>query len=142
MASGSAICDGVVTLLTATSMLGASMATVNNWKVLEKTSGSCAVVSITGLSFEPTTFGTNKDQVWTIAILGYIKDTNHPTDDLSKINTMITSFADAIASDDTLQGTVGIVRSFRATRRAGDRLEIGGALWHPVEMFVEAIVLT
>ena len=138
MSSASAICDALITMLTSSSVLGASMASINNWGVLERASGCCAVVGFQGYKSVPATFGGGDyDTEEMYFIHAYVKDTANVSVDLNNIQALVTTIANCIQADYSLLGTVDIVNQFTANRRPNDGLQVGGFLWLPIEMTVE-----
>jgi hypothetical protein len=137
MQSTSAICDAIVTMLSATSVLGASGVWINDWGVLETASGSCAVVGFQGYESIPSAFGGVVDSSEIYFIHSYVKDTSNRSSDLSRIQSLITAIARCVEADNSLLGTVDLVSKFTATRNPTDVLEVGGFLWLPVLCQIE-----
>jgi hypothetical protein len=135
--SASAICDALVTMLTSSSVLGASMASVQNWSVLEKASACCAVVGFQGYQETPIGFGGDTESNETYFINAYVKDTANVANDLNNIQTLVTKVANCISADNSLLDTVDMVLRFTANHRPGYANVIGGFAWLPIECLVE-----
>lgn len=136
--SASAIADGIVTMLTATSAFGTNGA-ATHYRVLESQSASCCVVSWRGLRMIPHTFGDPPDteRIWTFLIETFSKDTGNPLDVLSRTKSCISAVADVMAGDDTIQGTAENMPEMRAEKLPRLGLVIGGATWIPMDVEVD-----
>jgi len=143
MASGTAsgILDGIITNITATSVMGANSA-CTAYDVLESTSVCCGVVGWQAHLSAPITMGTNKERKWTHVIELFIKDQSEdPTGTMNKVTQLIDKVVSSLESDDTVQGTVDTVMEIRAGRSIGEALSVGGATWLPSIIEIDTLSL-
>ncbi len=135
--SGSAIADALVTMLGAASAFG-STAVGKDYSVLERSSGSCCVVTWRRFSSVTTTYGKGShDRQWTHSIQGFVKDLGDPISLLGRVLTFSDTVLNVLEHDDTLQGTVKKVDRVDAARDLNAAVQAGGAFWIPI--FVDVI---
>ncbi len=135
--SGSAIADALVTMLGAASAFG-STAVGKDYSVLERSSGSCCVVTWRRFtSVESTYGGGSHDRQWTHSIQGFIKDLGDPISLLGRVLTFSDTILNVIEHDGTLQGTVNSVNQVNAARDLNAAVQAGGAFWIPI--FVDVV---
>ena len=136
--SASGMIDGVITNLEAASVIGASYVTTD-YAILEKTSGCCAVVGWEEIEYDPIGFGdsTLKGIVNTILVEGYIRQTNNPAENMKQNSGFADKIVLSISSDDTLQGSVDMVRHIRAYRRPDELVVAGGVTWIPIYVQID-----
>ena len=141
--SGSAIADAIVTMLSATSCIGTD-AVSTDYVVLEKTSGSCAVVNWVGMNEKLSTFGdpADKEIVWTHLIMGFVKDEGDPIEIYKRVLDFPDKVVTTLRSDDTLQGTVEMVKAIRGRRDPELAARAGAATWLPVFFEVDSLEWT
>ena len=130
MASGtaSAIVDGIITNITAASVLGTKSA-CTNYKVLETTGACSAVVGWSAHSSFPVTMGTTKEKQWTHTIELFVKDNSDPVTTMNRTIWLIDKVVASLDSDDTIQGTVDTILEIRANRAIGEAFTAGGHTW-------------
>ncbi len=136
--TASAVCDALITMLTATSMFGASGAGIT-YKTLEVFTGSAgAVVSFAGLNSTLAAFGNPavRDRLWTFSVTLWIKDTGNPVTAMSRVGKVTDATVACIESDDDLLGTVDTVLSVNAIRDPDRAFDSGGATWLPVNVTI------
>ena len=135
--TASAVCDALITMLSATSVFGASAVGLT-YKVLETASGSAAVVvSLTGFNSISISFGGDKERSWIFGTKLYVKDTGNPNTALARVGKCVDATLACLESDDTLQGTVDTILAIRGSRDPDRLEETGGAIWLPVEVGIE-----
>jgi len=138
--SGSAIADAIITMLSATSCIGTG-AVSKDYKVLETTTGSCAVVNWLGMNEKSVAFGNpaDKEILWTHSILGFVKAGGDVSETYQRVLDFPDKVVTTLRSDDTLQGTVTEVKAIRAKRDPELGATAGGTLWFPVFFEVDSI---
>jgi hypothetical protein len=139
--SASAIIDGLITALTASSAFGSENAGYH-YGVLESTSGSCAVVSWINLTQTEETFANvTNERDWTFSVELYAKDTGNPVAVMSRLSSCIDTFLGVLEDDRTLQGTVERITEVRGTRPLPPDgfIDAGGATWAQMLCEVDAV---
>lgn len=137
----SAISDALVTMLSAASVFGDGMVTKDDYGVLERASGSCAVVEWVGLGGEPTAIGGEFDDLYTHEIAAFAKDLDDPKATLRRVLSVIDGVVSCIRADQSLQGTAGgKVQEIRANREPRVSLEAGGQRWLPIFIEVDSLI--
>jgi len=136
--SGSAIADGLITMLGAASAFG-NEAVAKDFSVLERSSGSYCVVSWRRFSSAPATFGnpTDKNRQWTHTIMGFVKDLGDAKSTLGRVLKFGDVVLEVIEHDDTLQGTVEKVDRVEGGRDLNAAVRAGGADWLPI--FIDVV---
>ena len=136
--SGSAIADGLITMLSAASAFG-SDAVAKDFSVLERSSGSCCVVSWRRFVSVPAAFGdpTAKDRQWTHTIMGFVKDLGDAKSTLGRVMKFGDVVLGVIEANDSLQGTVNSVDRVEGGRDLNAAVRVGGANWIPI--FIDVV---
>lgn len=135
--SASAIKDGLVTNLSAASVLGAS-AVDTHYAIMEKVKGaSCVVIGPPSLDpAEPETFGGKWGRLWRFPMRGFVKHAN-PLTLMNNTIALIDDVVSSLESDRTLQGTAEEIVSIRSNHEPGEVLTAGGAEWTEVVFNLE-----
>ena len=138
--SASAMLDALVTLLSAASAFGSDMVTKATYDVLERASGSCAVLNVTGIHSRPDSFGNSRSRTrdWTFQIDAFAKDTGDPDALRSRLISIFDIVTGTLESDDTLQGTAEVTGDIDGNFSTATALEVGGALWLPAQFTITA----
>ncbi len=135
--SPSAIMEGMTTLLSAASVYGTGMVGRGTYDVLERASGSCAVIECVGLSSEVDAFGNGqKTRTYTFVVQNFYKDTG---DGVTYKNRAIQGMGKVIAcleSDQTYQGQLdpqtGFTSQIQGKLTPGQVVQVGGTtVWIP-----------
>ncbi len=134
MSSSSAIADGLVTMLSAASVFGPNMVTKDTYDVLERASGSCAVVSFFSVESEVVAFQNDRERSWTMLVSMYLKDTNDVEALGRRVYTAVDTVITCLDADDTIQGTVSRTDSITMNKVPERAVEAGGFIWLPVEL--------
>jgi hypothetical protein len=137
--SASAIADGFVTMLSATSVMGAGMVSKNSYQVLETSTGSCAVVQWTNMRSGPSVFGANYQsrRMWTFLIYAFIRDTGQAEAVRNRLWTATDTILTAVENDPTVQGTAFAVRGVTGNYQPEQFVQAGGATWLPASFSVD-----
>jgi len=141
MSSASSIADGLQTLLSAASVFGTGMVGKAEYRVLEQSSGSCAVIEFADVESRPTSFGNprGREREWTYNIKCYLKDTGDPISVGAKSLTLTDTILLALESDDTIQGTVDAINRIHVSRELETALEVGGFAWLPFDIAIDLV---
>lgn len=135
--SASAIADGIITQLSATSALG-SGAVDTNYHVLERISAcAAAVVSWNRFEEHDITFGGSGETMWTFSAEGFVKDTGDPDTATTGVQACADTIISAVRTDKTLQGTCEEVTAIRGSHTPGEYLVTGGATWLPIRVEID-----
>ncbi len=137
MTTASGLADALVTMLTATSVFGASMVAKSNYLVLEQSSGSCAVVSFTAVDTRVDAHAHGLQRIWENNVEIFIRDTGDADTVLNRIYSAVDATLLCLESDDTIQGQVSEVVSTNIRRDRNRFVEAGGATWLPIEVSLE-----
>lgn len=137
--SASAIIDGFINSLSAASVLGACNIS-KDYRVLERATACCMVVSWTDFGSSETAFGGQEDYTWTFLLEGFIKDTGDPTAAMVNNIKFIDVVASGLSNDRTIQGTVTKINEVRASRVPGVALQNNsGITFLPINVEVEVV---
>ena len=129
--SGSAMADAFVTMLTAPSVFGPGAVTIGDYSVLEKVTGSCAIVNFAGVGSRDQTFGGAKVRVWRWQVDGYAKGQADDRILAMRGISVVDAIVACLEKDSTLQGTSFKTDAVDVTHTPGVLLEIGGNYWLP-----------
>lgn len=136
--SGSAITDALITMLGAASAFG-SDAVAKDYSVMERSSGSCCVITWKRFNSTAVTFGgVANDRHWTHTIQGFVKDLGDPISLLNRVVGFGDKVLDVIEHDDSLQGTVATVDRVECGRDLNAGVQAGGAQWVPIFIDVQS----
>jgi hypothetical protein len=143
MGSASAVADGFVTMLSATSCLGAGGTLVesvakDSYKVLETAASAACVVSWTGFASTPSR-GT-REQVWNFQLRLFIRDLGNPIQTLQRSYSVPQLVLNTLHSDLTVQGAAVEIQNITGTNTPGDVWETGGQIW--LHIPITCVVLT
>ena len=128
--SASAQIDAVVTILSAASCFGPNMVAKSTYDVLDRASGSCAVISPGNYKFNVDTFGRNTTDQLRLSLEMYVKDTGDPSTFHARVVRTIDTTASALRAALDLLGT-GEIYEFDASYQSGKAIENGGNIWVP-----------
>ena len=132
--SASAIVDGMMTTLSATSNLGLAVVS-KDYRVLESSSACACVISVLGYEGTKDTFGQtaaedNWEDVWTFSLEFFLK-AQSPSAVLDRLMMTVDKVVKAWKRDETIQGTCDNVISFTCSRTPGEVYSVGGHDWVP-----------
>ena len=128
--SASAMLDALVTVLSAASCFGASMVGKSTYDVLDRASGSCAVVSPGSYKSVVDTMGLSTTDQLDISLEMWVKDNGDVSTFHARVVRMIDTTASTLRSNLHLLGT-GEIYEFNASYQSGRALEHGGNIWVP-----------
>ena len=135
--SASAITDALITMYGAASAFGSDCG--RTYKVMETTSGSCMVVSWTGLNDSHVTFGGGAaTEIWTFGLEVFVKDSGGPTADMGRSVQVADTVLGVVRADRTIQGTTDHFVSLTGDRNLPPEnfVEAGGHIWHRHNFFL------
>jgi hypothetical protein len=127
--SASAITDGVISLLSAASVFGASMVGNHKYDALEQCGGSCAAVFCTGFVSDESTYGNQRKHDWNYVIESYYRFTGDYDAVRNMAQTGLDLVLSTIESDPTIQGTAFSIGQITGNVPPALNVEIGGAYW-------------
>lgn len=130
--SASAISDGIITNLSAASVVGASQV-ATHWGVLETTGACAAVVIFRGLESTPWALGNRRERFYTHRATLYVKDRSGNATLLERdIQALTDKSVCSLELDRGLQGNPDIweVSSITGEHDPTNTVEAGGAMWY------------
>lgn len=135
--SGSAIADALVTMLSATSVLGSGNVSKSSYQVLEIASTCSAVVQWTRLRTEQNTFGGSHKRIWDMDIHAFIRDTNDPVAAVNNVWSITDKIVACLDADPTLLGTCVDTGLLNGNRDPEQAYVVSGATWLPFHITLE-----
>lgn len=132
MGSASAVADGFVTLLSATSCLGSGNVPVDSvskssYRVLETAASAACVVAWNTYESRPQRGA--RHQMWSFQLRLFVRDLGNPEQTLERSFSVPQLVIDTIESDLTVQGTAVEIQYIAATNTPGDVWDVGGQMW-------------
>ena len=132
MGSASAVADGFVALLSATSCLGNGNVPIDSvskdsYRVLETAASAACVVAWSAYGSQPQR-GT-RHQMWNFQLRLFVRDLGNAEQTLQRSFSVPQLVIDTMESDLTVQGTAIEIQNITATNTPGDVWEVGGQVW-------------
>lgn len=138
--SASAMVDALIYLYSAASLFGANNVGKEVYDVLEKSSGSCLVVSVVGLKSDNQAGFGGRQHWWQYQLDAFIKDTGDPFAFKNRSLLTVDNVVKGIESDFTIQGTavmIGDLQMARETDRA--IVTTGGLTYYQARFLLSAL---